>query len=140
MPPSPRLSARRINSAYLIEMIRISAHRISDTTPRTASGVSGAAMGGGLGGFLQRVEGAGADIAIDDAERADAWLLSGGGLGWPEAATGVAGHWLSPHMRRAEGQSDGHRSLRASREGRDHMPVCDEIAGKLPWDSLEQRS
>jgi len=41
MPPSPRLSARRINSAYLIEMMRISAHRISDTTPRTASLVSG---------------------------------------------------------------------------------------------------
>ena len=29
------------------------------------------AMGGGLGRFLQRVKGAGADVAIDDAERAD---------------------------------------------------------------------
>ena len=45
MPPSPRLSARRISSAYLSEMIRISAHRISDTTPRTASGVERPAVG-----------------------------------------------------------------------------------------------
>src|ERR1700730_3083466 len=41
MPPSPRLSARSISSAYFSEMIRISAHRISDTTPRIASGASG---------------------------------------------------------------------------------------------------
>ena len=41
MPPSPWLSARKINRAYLTEMIRISAQRISDTTPRIASGTSG---------------------------------------------------------------------------------------------------
>jgi hypothetical protein len=41
MPPSPRLSARRISSASFSEMIRIAAHRISDTTPSTADGVSG---------------------------------------------------------------------------------------------------
>ena len=41
MPPSPLLSARRISHAYFSEMIRISAHRISDTTPRIASGASG---------------------------------------------------------------------------------------------------
>ena len=64
MPPSPRLSARRINSAYFIEMIRISAHRISDTTPSTAFERDGVAVGGGPGGFFQRVEGAGADIAV----------------------------------------------------------------------------
>ncbi len=66
MPPSPRLSARRIKSAYLIEMIRIGAHRISDTTPRTASFVSGPPWVARLGRFLQGVEGAGADVAVDD--------------------------------------------------------------------------
>jgi hypothetical protein len=40
MPPSPRLSARKISNAYLSEMIRISAHRISDATPRIASWAS----------------------------------------------------------------------------------------------------
>ena len=39
IPPSPRLFARRIRIEYLIAMMVISAHRISDTTPNTASGV-----------------------------------------------------------------------------------------------------
>ena len=41
MPPSPRLSARRISMAYSTEMMRISAHRISETVPSTALWVSG---------------------------------------------------------------------------------------------------
>ena len=89
MPPSPRLSARRISSAYLSEMIRISAHRISDTTPRIASGVSCPAMGGGLGGFLQRIKRAGADVAIDHAERADGRGQGKRG-GMARAAAGMA--------------------------------------------------
>ena len=38
MPPSPRLSARRIRTAYLSEMMRINDQMISETTPSTASG------------------------------------------------------------------------------------------------------
>ncbi len=71
MPPSPRLSARMISSAYLIEMMRISAHRISDATPSVAGCRERTAMCGGPGGFFQRVERAGADVAIDNAEGAD---------------------------------------------------------------------
>ena len=38
MPPSPRLSARMIRIAYFTETIRITAHRITESTPSTASG------------------------------------------------------------------------------------------------------
>ncbi|MGY4420899.1 hypothetical protein ACVWY2_003348 [Bradyrhizobium sp. JR6.1] len=41
MPPSPRLSARRISMAYLTEMMRISAHRISETVSSAAVWLSG---------------------------------------------------------------------------------------------------
>ena len=37
MPPSPRLSARMIRMAYLIDTTRISDHRITDTAPITAA-------------------------------------------------------------------------------------------------------
>src|SRR5947208_15972546 len=40
MPPSPRLSARRIRIAYLREMIKMRDQRMSETTPRTASGLA----------------------------------------------------------------------------------------------------
>src|SRR5439155_20035933 len=40
MPPSPRLSARRIRIAYLREKIKMRDQRISETTPRTASGLA----------------------------------------------------------------------------------------------------
>jgi hypothetical protein len=40
MPPSPRLSARRISTAYLSDTIRISDHRISDTAPVAAAGTA----------------------------------------------------------------------------------------------------
>ena len=39
MPPSPRLSARRISTAYFSETIRISDHRISETAPVAAAGI-----------------------------------------------------------------------------------------------------
>jgi len=37
MPPSPWLSARMINIAYLMDMTMIKDQKISDTTPSTAS-------------------------------------------------------------------------------------------------------
>ena len=37
MPPSPRLSARMIRIAYLIDTTRISDHRMTDTAPITAA-------------------------------------------------------------------------------------------------------
>ena len=40
VPPSPLLSARRMNSTYLIVTMKISAHRMSDTMPKTISRVS----------------------------------------------------------------------------------------------------
>src|SRR3954452_6548173 len=64
-------------------------------------------MGGGLGGFLQRVEGAGADVAIDDAERAD-----GGGerergdrAGVGRRSGGNRGHFVPRVSRTAKAQS-----------------------------------
>jgi len=41
MPPSPRLSARKMMQTYSMEMTRISAQTISDSTPRTFSCVAG---------------------------------------------------------------------------------------------------
>ena len=40
VPPSPLLSARRMNSTYLMVTMTISAHKMSDTTPKTISRVS----------------------------------------------------------------------------------------------------
>ncbi|WP_331311999.1 hypothetical protein [Methylobacterium oryzae] len=40
MPPSPRLSARRISTAYFSDTIRISDHRISETAPVAAAGTA----------------------------------------------------------------------------------------------------
>ena len=64
------------------------------------------AMGGGLGRFLQRIERAGADVAIDDAERADRGR-QGKGVDWTEAAAGVAvtGGPPSHRARRLSGRS-----------------------------------
>ena len=57
-----------IRMAYLSETIRISAQRISETMPMMVSGDGGAA---GLGGLLEGVERARADVAVDDAERGE---------------------------------------------------------------------
>ena len=37
IPPSPRLSARRIRTAYLSDTTTISDHRITETAPMTAA-------------------------------------------------------------------------------------------------------
>ena len=41
MPPSPRLSARITKVTYFTVITMMSAHRISDSTPSTFSGVTG---------------------------------------------------------------------------------------------------
>ena len=115
MPPSPRLSARRIRSAYLIEMIRISAHRISDTTPRIGVRASAARHGRRPWPLPSAHRGAGADVAIDDAEGADRgcqWERAemAGGCDWR------TGHWRPPLASRPPDQPKGAINL----------PVCDE--------------
>ena len=70
MPPSPRLSARMTKTRYLIEMTMISDQKISESTPSTLSGVGGDAVLA-VKALAQRVERAGADVAVDDAERAE---------------------------------------------------------------------
>ena len=69
MPPSPRLSARMTKTRYLSEMTMISDQKISESTPRTFSGVA-ATPCVHVKALAQRVERAGADVAVDDAERA----------------------------------------------------------------------
>ena len=74
-------------------------------------------MGGGLGGFLQRVEGAGADIAVDDAKGADRCCCrklrwNGRRLRLAYCVTG-APIGIAPA---------------GSAEGRDQLPVCDETS------------
>ena len=70
MPPSPRLSARVISRTYLIVTTMTRAQNISESTPSTA--LSRARQTGGGGDrSAQCVDRAGADVAIDDAERAD---------------------------------------------------------------------
>ena len=50
----------------------ISAHRISESTPSTASRVAApSGADGGVDRFAQRVERAGADVAVDDADAAE---------------------------------------------------------------------
>ena len=71
------------------------------------------AMGGGLGRFLQGVEGTGADVAVDDTEGAECGgcgELSGmaGGCNWR------TGHWR-PHWHRARRISRGARSTASLR-------------------------
>ena len=41
MPPSPRLSARRTMARYLTEIVRMSAQKMRERTPRTFAGVGG---------------------------------------------------------------------------------------------------
>ena len=71
MPPSPRLSARSTSITYLSDTTIISDQKIADTPPRMFSGVSGMPCCG-IEGFLDRVQRAGADVAVDDAERQQA--------------------------------------------------------------------
>ncbi len=69
VPPSPLLSARTRMRTYLIVTTMISDQRISDRTPRTLS--SAADRAGGVHRFAEGVEGACADVAVDDADGAD---------------------------------------------------------------------
>ena len=71
VPPSPLLSARSRISTYLIVTTTISAHRIIDSTPSTVSRVTGPDSDGRHHRLAERVERAGADVAIDDADAAE---------------------------------------------------------------------
>ena len=67
-------------TTYFSVTTTISAHRISESTPSTACGVaSAAAAAGGDDGLAQRVERAGADVAVDDADAAEHQRLEAGG-------------------------------------------------------------
>ena len=70
MPPSPWLSARRISTTYLSETTTISVQKISDSDAEDVGCVSGMPVAAGED-LLQRVERAGADVAVDDAERGE---------------------------------------------------------------------
>ncbi|MEJ0044684.1 MAG: hypothetical protein WDM81_21785 [Rhizomicrobium sp.] len=70
-PPSPLLSARMMRTTYFSVTMMTSAQRMSDSAPKIASSAGIAPnLGGGEDGFAHRVERAGADVAEDDAERA----------------------------------------------------------------------
>ena len=69
MPPSPWLSARMTKTRYLTETTMTSDQKISDSTPSTFSR-STATPCGAVEALAQRVERAGADVAVDDAEGA----------------------------------------------------------------------
>ena len=71
MPPSPRLSARRIKIAYFSDTTMIRAQKITETAPTAASPRRGAPGRGGLDGLLQGIERARADVPVDDAECAE---------------------------------------------------------------------
>jgi len=66
MPPSPRLSARRISTTYLRVTDEISAQKITDA--RRPGAPHRAARRCRAEDFLDRVERAGADVAVDDAD------------------------------------------------------------------------
>ena len=69
MPPSPRLSARITSSRYLIEMMMISAQNTIDATPSALIWSTVEVVV--VERLAERVERAGADVAEDDAERAE---------------------------------------------------------------------
>ena len=68
MPPSPLLSARMMRITYLSETTIISAQKIVDSPPRTLDVLRTNAVVG-VEGFLGRVQGTRADVAVDDAKR-----------------------------------------------------------------------
>ncbi len=71
VPPSPLLSARNRISTYLIVTVIISAHRIIDRTPSTATGRYRTMANRRRKRFAERIERAGADIAVDDPDAPD---------------------------------------------------------------------
>ena len=80
VPPSPLLSARRTSSTYLSVTMMISAQRISETHAEHHLARQRAAAGGRAAArlSLQRVERAGADVAVDDADGAERQGPEGG--------------------------------------------------------------
>src|SRR4051812_22520791 len=70
MPPSPRLSARRIRMAYFSETTRIRAQEHEREDAEHRAWLQGGVPARRFGGLLEGIERAGADITIDDAEGA----------------------------------------------------------------------
>ena len=71
VPPSPLLSARSRSTTYLSVTTMISDHRISESTPSTTVAGDRAGLGRRHHRLAERVERAGADIAVDDADAAE---------------------------------------------------------------------
>ena len=69
MPPSPWLSARMTKNRYLTEMMMTSAQNASEQIPNTFVAIDGELVPLPGEGLLDRVQRAGADVAIHDAER-----------------------------------------------------------------------
>jgi hypothetical protein len=68
MPPSPLLSARMMKVTYFRLTTIISDQKISERMPSTLSGVIGTGMVRAAEDLLQRIQRAGADVAINDAK------------------------------------------------------------------------
>ena len=68
MPPSPRLSARMTIVRYLNVTTKLSDQKMSERMPRTFGSSTGKPVRPAEA-LLQRVERAGADVAVDDAQR-----------------------------------------------------------------------
>ena len=103
MPPSPLLSARRISSTYLSVTTNISPQKIVDTAPTMCARVERDADAGAED-LLHRVERAGADVAVDDADRAEGegrQALAAGGFIHVWAARRSSRHWRRLCVRNA---------------------------------------
>ena len=70
MPPSPRLSARRISTTYFSVTTNISPQKMTDTAPMRLAASSGTPVRG-VEDFLHRVQRAGADVAVHHAQGAE---------------------------------------------------------------------
>ena len=102
------LSARRISTTYLTETMIVSVQKTSDSTPKMLSGVERhVAVGEDL---LQRVQRAGADVAVDDADGAERQRGEAGG----GAGLGHAGG-AAPERRAAGAASKGRLLCLAAR-------------------------
>ena len=71
VPPSPSSSARSTKPTYFTVTISVSAQTISDRTPRTSSRTTVPSEAATLQRLAEGVDRAGADIAVDDAERTE---------------------------------------------------------------------
>ena len=70
VPPSPLLSSRISTKTYFTVTMRTSAQKISEMMPITSARVGPVTPRDMVQRFTEGVERAGADIAIDDADRA----------------------------------------------------------------------